>query len=547
LIPNEKKQQTHYHIGQLLQQNLSEIEKEEKLFDIVGHFNLGIEFMTRAEEREALARLNLAAGQKARNSTAYAGARSFVKNGLKLLTENCWQTQYELTLNLYVAAAEIAYLNADFNGMEEMAAQVLRSAKTILDKVKIFEIQINALTTQSQMLEAIAIGTNALAQLGIELPYESDEALTRIALQNLANQLEGKQIEELVNLPVMNDPRTIAAMQLLGILFPAIFMGNPALQPLLCATMVSLSLQFGNAPASTIGYVGYGIVLSGSFGEVEKGYRFGRVALSLLNQLNWRQFKCLTLLWFCCFIQHRQEALRATIPTAKEGYFVGMETGDFLNAGYSISCYLYNNFFSGVDLDDWEAEIENYCVALATVKQYSPMVYVKMAQQTVQNLREIVNQPDLLIGQAYDETVMFPQHNQDSEFTALAVASNYKLMLAYLFGNYTNALDYLAQAKAYVMVAAAMIHTAVFHFYAGLTYLALCSTQSEIEQAKTLALVETHQTTLNQWAHHAPMNYQHKVDLIEAEKCRVLGKNYEAGDWYDRAISQAKENGYIQE
>jgi hypothetical protein len=43
------------------------------------------------------------------------------------------------------------------------------------------------------------------------------------------------------------------------------------------------------------------------------------------------------------------------------------------------------------------------------------------------------------------------------------------------------------------------------------------------------------------------MNYQHKVNLIETEKCQVLGKNYEAGDWYDRAISLAKENGYIQE
>ncbi len=342
--------------------------------------------MTQAEEREALARLNLAAGKKARNSTAYAGARSFVNTGLELLTENCWQTQYELTLNLYVAATEAAYLNADFNGMEEMAAQVLRSAKTILDKVKIFEIQINALTTQNQILEAIAIGTNTLAQLGIELPSETDETLTGIALQNLANQLEGKEIEELVNLPAMSDPRTIAAMQLLGILFPAIFVGNPALQPLLCATMVSLSLQFGNAPGSTIGYVGYGIVLSGFLGEVEKGYRFGRVALSLLNQFNWREFKCITLLWFGCFIQHRQEALRATIPTAKEGYLVGMETGDFFNGGYSIISYFYNNFFAGVEIDAWEAEIENYCVALATVKQYSPIVYLKMTQQTVQKL-----------------------------------------------------------------------------------------------------------------------------------------------------------------
>ena len=547
LIPSAQKQATHLKIGQLLQQNLSEIEKEEKLFDIVGHLNLGMGLINRAQEREALARLNLAAGQKARNSTAYSAARTFVKIGRELLTADCWQTQYELTLNLYVAAAETAYLNADFDGIEEMANLVLRSAKTILDKVKIYEIQINALTTQSQMLEAIAVGRIALVQLGIELPSENDEALTRIALQNLASQLEDKQIEELVDLPVMSDPRTIAAMQLLAMLFLPIFMVNSALLPLLCATMVSLSLQLGNAPASTIGYASYGMVLSVFLGEVEKGYCFGRVALSVLNRLNLGEFKSIALLWFCCFTQHRQEELRAVILTAKEGYLAGMETGDFLNAGYNINVYFDDSFFAGVDLYDWESEIENYCVVLAQVKQYSPLAYVKMRQQMVQNLIGLVNQPDLLIGQTYDETVMIPKHHQDNEFPALAFVYIYKLMLAYLFGNYANALDYIAQAKAYLMVVAAMIHTPIFHFYAGLSYLALFSTQSEMEQTNTLALLETHQTTLAQWAHHAPMNHQHKVDLVEAEKCRIFGKNYEAGDWYDRAIAGAKENEYIQE
>ncbi|MGL4376576.1 MAG: GAF domain-containing protein, partial [Microcoleaceae cyanobacterium] len=115
------------------------------------------------------------------------------------------------------------------------------------------------------------------------------------------------------------------------------------------------------------------------------------------------------------------------------------------------------------------------------------------------------------------------------------------------FGNYPNALVYIPQANRDLMAVGGTIYIPVFHFYAGLTYLALGSTQSEIEQANTLVLVENHQKILAQWAHHAPMNHQHKVDLIEAEKCRVLGKNYEAGDWYDRAIAGAKENEYIQE
>ncbi|MDB9514153.1 AAA family ATPase [Kamptonema animale CS-326] len=547
LIPSDQKQATHLRIGQLLQQNLPKIEKEEKLFDIVGHLNLGIELMTQAEERAALARLNLAAGQKARNSTAYSAARSFVQTGINLLSTNCWQTQYELALHLYVAGTETAYLNGDFESMEEMAAEVLLRATTILDKVKIYEIQIAALTAQSQTLEAIARGQEILAELGVEFSAKSDEALTSKMLNTLVEQLQGKQIEELVNLPEMSDRQTTAAMQLLAMLLIPTFQGNSALLPLLCATMASLSLQFGNAPASTIGYVGYGMVLSTFLREVEKGYYFGRLAMSLLNQLNVQELKPLTLLWFGGFIQHHKEALRATILTLKDGYLAGIETGDFLNAGYNIIVYFNQSYFAGRCLADWVPEIENYEIALAQMKQDSPLMYLKMQKQTAHNLIETLNQPDLLSGPTYDERVMLPKLDRDNELTAIACTYIYKLTLAYFFGNYNNALNYIAKANLYVLAVAPLIFKPVFHFYAGLTYLALLPTQSEIEQANTFALVETHQDTVAKWAHHSPANHEHKFALIEAEKCRVLGKNYEAGDWFDRAITLAKENEYIQE
>ncbi|OCR02622.1 serine/threonine protein kinase [Oscillatoriales cyanobacterium USR001] len=547
LIPDDQKQAIHLKIGQLLQENCSEIEREEKIFDIVGHLNRGQSLINQPDFRWTLAQLNLKAGTKAKNATAYVATSVYCQTGIALLVADCWQTQYELALNLYVAATEASYLNGDFEGMEQQAALVLQQALTIFDQVKIYEIQIAALTAQNKMLEAIAVGQNALKQLGVEFSSEPDEALTNIALQTLADQLQGKQIEELINLPRMSDPRTIAAMQVLAMVFAPIFIASPGLLPLLCLRMVSLSLQFGNAPASTIGYAGYGMMLSAFLGEVERGYCFGQVALGLLNQLNVREFKSLTLLWFGVFLQHRQEALRATIPTAKEGYLAGMETGDFLYAGYNMANYFLYNLLAGVYLDDWETEIESYCVVFASVKQYSALTYLKMKQQMVHNLREIVSEPDLLIGSAYNEKLMIPKHHQDNQLNALAFVYIYKLMLAYLFGNYTNALDYIAQVNLYLMAVGGTFLIPAFHFYAGLTYLALFSRQSEIEQADTLALMETHQTTLHHWAHNTPMNHQHKVDLVEAEKCRVLGQKAEAIDLYDKAIAGAKENEFIQE
>ncbi|AFZ09940.1 adenylate/guanylate cyclase [Oscillatoria nigro-viridis PCC 7112] len=545
LIPDDQKQATHLKIGQLLLQSSSDIETEEKIFDIVGHLNQGIELIHQLIERSALAQLNLEAGRKARNSTAYAAANIYLQTGLDLLAPQCWQTQYELTLNLYVAAAEIAYLNGDFEGMEQMAALVLQEAQTFLDRVKIYEIKIAAQTAQSKVLETIAVARDALLQLGIELPGEPDEAKIGKALQALTNQLSGRKIEELVDLPVMSDPQTQAAIQLSSMIFPPIFQGMPGLLPLLSSTMVSLSLQFGNAPASTVGYAMQGMVLCTFLGDVETGYGFGQLALSLLDRFNVREFKSIILLLFGGWIQHRQEALLATIPTLKEGYRLGMETGDFVDAGYNIYICFYTHLFAGVELDTWEPEIASYRAVMAQLKQYSARVYLDMIQQTVQNLRETQIRPDLLIGSAYDETVMIPRHYQDNEFTAIACACIFKLLLAYCYGNYTAALDHITQVKQYLMGVSGSAFVPIFHFYAALTHLALFPEQPAIEQTEIIALVETHQSTLQKWAQNAPMNYLHKWYLVEAERQRVLGNKAEAIEMYDRAIEGAQENEYV--
>ena len=547
LIPNDQKPATHLKIGQLLLQSSSEMEREEKLFDIVGHLNLGQELIAQGNERDALAQLNLKAGQKARKSTAYAAAKIYLQIGIELLTDNCWQSQYELTLNLYVAAVEVAYLNADFDDMEQIAAEVLEKAQTILDKVKTYEILIIAQTAQSQTLKAIAVARDALAQLGVELPTEPDQVKIDRALQSLTRQLQDSRIEELVNLPVMTDLQTQAAMQLLGMLFSAINQTMPSLTPLLSSTMVSLSLQFGNAPASTVGYLIHGLVLCSFLGDVKTGYSFGKLALNLLDRFNTPEFKSQILAVFSSWIQHHQEALRARIPMSKDGYIAGMETGDFLYASYSILVYFEGNLCGGVEIDIWEAELEIYSAAFAQIKQYSAQIILDITWQTTKNLRETVSTPDCLIGQAYDETVMIPKHHQDNNLTMIAIVYTYKLMLAYFFGNYPAALSHIAQVKPYLMSVSGLIFFPIFHFYAALTHLALFSTHPEIEQAEIFALVETHQTTLHQWAQNAPMNHLHKWYLVEAEKQRVLGNKAEAIDLYERAISLAQENQFLNE
>ncbi|MGF2038158.1 MAG: trifunctional serine/threonine-protein kinase/ATP-binding protein/sensor histidine kinase [Nostoc sp. CmiVER01] len=545
LIPAHEKQATHLKIGRLLQQNLSEIEQEEKLFDIVGHLNKGQELITQPREQEILAELNLKAAGKAKNSTAYTAARVYLQTGIELLQTNCWVQQYELTLNLYVASAEANYLNGDFDAMEQIATIVLQEAQMILDKVKIYEIQIGAQTLQSNVLEAIAVGRKALCQLGVELPSEPDEAKISKALQTVATQLEGRQVEELLNLPLTNDATTQAAMQVMGMLFAPIIQGMPGLLPLLSSTMVSLSLQSGNTVASITGYAIHGMVMSAFLGDVVSGYAFGKLALNLLEKLNIQEVKTVVMFLFGCFIQHHQERLSATIPILKAAYHTGIETGNFLHASFSLATHSNARFFSGAELNSFAQDMADYSVALAQVKQYSAQVYVDLGKQMAENLIELASQPHNLIGNSYNETVMLPKHQQDNDLTAIAELYIYKLLLAYYFGNYTDASNYIAQANLYLMTLSGTIYIPIFHFYAALTHLAFLCTQPEIEQAEILALAQTHQTILHQWAQNTPMNHLHKWYLVEAERYRILGEKIAAIEYYDKAITLAKEHQFI--
>ncbi len=545
LIPPEQKQAIHLQIGQLLQQNSTEMEREEKLFDIVGHLNLGQELIVQPQERETLAQLNLKAGIKARNATAYAGAKLYLQTGIDLLTNNCWEEQYELTLNLYIVAAESAYLNGDPEGMEQMATQVLERAKTILDKVKIYKIKIADQTAKGNPLVAIAVAREALGQLGINLPMEPDEAMINTGLETVNIQLQGRGIE-LVDLPVMTDIKTESTMQLLGMLIPASVQGMPSLLPILGATMVSLSLEFGNTSASSVGYVLYGMVNCAVLRDIDRGYEFGKLAINVLDRFNAMEFKSIIMVLFGCFIQHRREPLRAAIKTLKDGYNAGGETGEALYAGYSIEHYSYACFFSGVELGSLGTELSAYSDALLKLKQDSARNYLDLIRQTVENFQTFIDQPDCLKGSAYDETVMLPKLLQGNDLVVIVYVYIYKMLLAYSWGNYTSALEHIFEIKRYIYsMTLGSVFIPIFHFYTALTELAILSDSSE--QSNIIARVETHQDAINSWMQNYPINHQHKWHLVEAEKYRVLGNKAEAIEHYDRAIYLAKENQFIQE
>jgi hypothetical protein len=52
---------------------------------------------------------------------------------------------------------------------------------------------------------------------------------------------------------------------------------------------------------------------------------------------------------------------------------------------------------------------------------------------------------------------------------------------------------------------------------------------------------------MQQWARHAPANFLHKWQLVEAELARVQGKAAHAIDCYEQAVRLAQDSQFLQE
>ncbi|WP_407897374.1 ATP-binding protein [Scytonema sp. NUACC26] len=306
LIPEDRKQVTHLKIGQLLLKNTSTVESEEKIFEIVNHFNLSRNLISTEQEKRNLAQLNLKAGQKAKFSTAYQAAKHYFKIGLELLPTTSWKDDYTLTYELYKECSETEYLSGNFDQAELLYAEALKHTATVLDTVGIYYIQMTQYQLQGKYAEAIAIQKTSLDLLGLSIFLEPEtlQAAVNAELDAVNSYLKEHQIEELLDAPKMSNPNVIAMLKLLQVMFySAYLIGNQTLSNFTVVKMTTLSLQYGNSDSSPFGYVGYGLV-AGVLDDYKTGYSFGAMAVRLCEQFDNSYIKCQTNFLFAADVHN---------------------------------------------------------------------------------------------------------------------------------------------------------------------------------------------------------------------------------------------------
>ncbi|MGK7903604.1 MAG: AAA family ATPase [Hormoscilla sp.] len=550
LIPDEQKQATHYQIGQLLLQNIPPDLREERIFGLVSQLNYGTALITEQSKRDFLAELNLIACRKARAATAYQGGREYASIGLSLLGEQGWSGQYNATLAFHNLAAELAMLCGDFEAMEEFADTAIARSRTVLERVHVCRTRIFSKLSQNQQTEALEIALGLLQQLGVTFPDSPTEKDVGQAIAEIQQLIGDRPIKDLIRLPRMTDEEKIAIVQISNSIAPAAYITGASLFPFLICLPVKLSIQYGNTPASGFAYSSYSILACNLLRDVNTGVDFAELALQLADQLNALDAKAIKSEVFATaalFAIHRRYHAKETLQLPREGYTTSLEVGNLDFAGRNASIFCINAFWCGQALVELEKETRAYCNGLVQLKQLATANYCRICWQAILNLLEPVERPNILSGEALQETKLLPHLIEANDFFGLFFFYLYKLVLAYLFEDIESARHDAAEIKRYFAGGAGLVGEPAFYFYDSLIVLASLNSHSE-EITEAFERVAQNQSQLQeQWASYAPMNYQHKVDLVAGERCRVLGQNLEAIELYDRALAGAKANEYIQE
>ncbi len=538
LIPETQKQTTHLKIGQLLLKNTPAAEQEERIFEIVSQFNYGINLIIQPAERKHLAELNLMAGKKAKISTAYAAAVEYLNQGLSLLETESWQHSYDLTLALHTEAMEAEYLNANVERSQTLAQTVLQNAASQLDMIKVYETKVQIYITSMQVSRAIDAGLQALEFMGLSLEKILEYGLQEAFLP---------QLHEVKGLPEMTEPYQLTALRILIAITSAALISRPEILLPIVLTQVHLCLKHGHSALSSFSYSWYGALLCTDPKTIDKGYHSGQLALELLERFPSNSLKCQVYNMFHVFVKPWKEAARETLNPLIEGLQSGLEVGDLVYSSYCVENYCTYLFVTGENLVTVEQKQTQYIDLMQKIKNDYAACNIRIWKQLNDNLQARTANPYQLSGNSFDEVTMLPQLQADTIGWTLFNVYLAKVILLYLLEDYGGAITSASLAAESAISVGAWMPVVTNNFYYSLALLAEYSSIKLGEQKHYISKIEENQERLKHWAHHAPSNFQHKYDLVEAERHRIFGEKMDAIELYDRAIVEAKKNNYIQE
>jgi PAS domain S-box-containing protein len=546
LIPKELHAEAHLRIGMLLAAHTPPAKREEAIFEIVNQLNRGSHLISSVEERERVADLNLLAGRRAKMSTAYASALKYLRAGSALLAEETWDRNYELVFAIEHIMAECELLTADMVEAENRMSRLAERARSRHDFCVVTRLRLTLYTALDRSDRAADVFLDWLSRDGTVWSNHPTRADVMREYERIWSLLGDRQIEELIDLPLITDPEVLDTLDVFTEIVTPSLLFDEHLSSLVVCRMVILSLEHGNCDGSCFCYVWLGMFAGPRFNNYKDGFRFAQLGYDLVEKRGLTRYQARTYMNIGCTVMPWAKHVGSGRELIRRAFDAAYRVGDLTFASYSWDQLVTNCLAVGDPLAEVQTECENG-LAFARRVQFGLVVELCGAQLgLIMTLRGVTS------------TLGCLDHLEYSELdTERRLASNPNLVFAEFYywtrkcearffaGDVASAAHASLNADRLVWTSAAQFETAEHQLYGALAHAGAWDTASPDQKPKHLAALTAHHRQLAVWAEHSPATFENRAAIAGAEIARIEGRVLDAQELYEKAIRSARANGFV--
>eukprot|EP00957_Ditylum_brightwellii_P060742 4611847-Ditylum_brightwellii.AAC.1 len=356
--------------------------------------------------------------------------------------------------------------------------------------------------------------------------------------------LDGKTDDDLLSMSIMTNKTKITAVRLMSILSLYAYLSDQKLYSLLVFRMLQTSLLHGICHESIPGFASYGGLLSCCFRDIEGAYRFGQLSLRLLEKFEAKECLGQVYLVIYSLINGWIESHYSSLEPLQFAYSNQMRCGEIQYAMMSARQYCTHMYQCGVELSTVEKTCEDYGKMMIEHKQDLFYKYTLPYRQASLNLMGRSKDPLLLTGEAMDQDVLLNDAIGSKEMALVSLIYHQCSWLAFIFGDYGLASKMVEKINEIDTSTYPAFMISSYAFVEGLVSYALAHKTNE---AKWEILGRNATDKMFQYASIVPINFQHKLLLLQAESLFFSGDSMNASKYYDAAIKTAGENNFIQD
>jgi predicted ATPase/signal transduction histidine kinase len=545
LIPQELRNEAHLRIGRLLFARTPREKREDRVFEIVNQFNRCVPLIT-SRECEQVAELNLIAGKRAQASTAYTSALTFFTAGASLLLDDRWEQLHQLMFQLELHRAECEFLTGQLRAAEERLIVLSSRVANTVERAALTCLRADLYTALNQSDRAVVVCLEYLRHVDIEWTAHPTPEDSRWQYDRIWSQLGDRPIEQVIELPLMNDPAALATLDVLTkILIPALFTDANLLSLAIC-TAVNLSLERGNSDASCVAYVWLGQIAGPRFGSYEAGFRFGQIGYDLIERRGLARFHARTTMVFASHVMPWTKHVRAGRELLRRAFETANKIGDITFAAYSRINLNTNLLIAGDLLAEVQQEAMNGLLYVQKVRFGLAIDHIRSQLGLMCTLRGLTRKFGSFNDDQFDE-VEFERHLASDPSLAQSECLYWirKLQARFLAGDYASALNASGRARRLLWSIPSNLEAADYHFYSAFSHAVSLDSASPDLRRKHFEALEAHHKQLEIWAEHCPENFENRAALVAAEIARIEGRLLDAEQLYEKAIRSAHTNGFI--